>query len=160
MYTLTLIQIRALLVLAQERASFELAAEDLGFLFQRLALWLLWGAAAGSTVLSFPRSAFIVGGLTRIGRGGMKPRICICCGEPIGTSGLSLSRNPNVCASCSSMADGMEDSAAGGMLDGACTETIEVSRAAHQHEEQINMESDSAPPEKPAQVVPSLSPRS
>ena len=40
----------------------------------------------------------------------MNPRICICCGEPIDPQGNVLSRNPNVCASCSSMADGMEDS--------------------------------------------------
>ena len=40
----------------------------------------------------------------------MNPRICRCCGEPIHESGNALSRNPNVCASCSSMADGMEES--------------------------------------------------
>ena len=40
----------------------------------------------------------------------MKPQICICCGEPIAETGHELSRNPNVCASCSSMADGMEES--------------------------------------------------
>jgi hypothetical protein len=40
----------------------------------------------------------------------MKPRICICCGEPIPEPGNALSRNPNVCASCSSLADGMEES--------------------------------------------------
>jgi hypothetical protein len=40
----------------------------------------------------------------------MKPRICVCCGEPIPESGNALSRNPNVCASCSSLADGMEES--------------------------------------------------
>jgi hypothetical protein len=39
----------------------------------------------------------------------MNPRICICCGEPINLQGNVLSRNPNICASCSSMADGMED---------------------------------------------------
>ena len=39
----------------------------------------------------------------------MNPRICICCGEAIHTEGNTLSRNPNICASCSSMADGMED---------------------------------------------------
>ena len=38
----------------------------------------------------------------------MKPRICRCCGEPMSEEGNTLSRNPNVCASCSSMADGME----------------------------------------------------
>jgi hypothetical protein len=40
----------------------------------------------------------------------MNPRICRCCGEPIHEEGNALSRNPNVCASCSSLADGMEDS--------------------------------------------------
>jgi hypothetical protein len=39
----------------------------------------------------------------------MKPRVCICCGESIPEPGNALSRNPNVCASCSSLADGMED---------------------------------------------------
>jgi hypothetical protein len=39
----------------------------------------------------------------------MNPRICRCCGEPIHELGNALSRNPNVCASCSSMADGMEE---------------------------------------------------
>jgi len=37
----------------------------------------------------------------------MKPRICVCCGEPIYDKGNALSRNPNMCASCSSLADGM-----------------------------------------------------
>lgn len=40
----------------------------------------------------------------------MKPRICICCREPMSEKGNALSRNPNVCASCSSLADGMEES--------------------------------------------------
>ncbi len=39
----------------------------------------------------------------------MKPRVCLCCGEFIHEQGNALSRNPNVCASCSSMADGMEE---------------------------------------------------
>lgn len=37
----------------------------------------------------------------------MNPRICICCGEPMPERDHGLSRNPNVCASCSSMADGI-----------------------------------------------------
>ena len=41
----------------------------------------------------------------------MKPRICVCCGEPIVEKGNALSRNPNVCASCSSMVDGMDGTA-------------------------------------------------
>ena len=40
----------------------------------------------------------------------MTPSICICCGEPMAGRGNSLSRNPNICASCSSLADGMEES--------------------------------------------------
>jgi hypothetical protein len=38
----------------------------------------------------------------------MNSRICRCCGEPMPNDGNALSRNPNVCASCSSMADGMD----------------------------------------------------
>ena len=38
----------------------------------------------------------------------MNPRICVCCGEDI-PAGNFMSRNPNICASCSSMADGMEE---------------------------------------------------
>jgi hypothetical protein len=41
---------------------------------------------------------------------GMSPRICRCCGEQIAEQGNQLSRNPNVCASCSSMMDGMDAS--------------------------------------------------
>jgi hypothetical protein len=40
----------------------------------------------------------------------MKPRICMCCGEPLPEGENVLSRNPNVCASCSSMDDGMGES--------------------------------------------------
>jgi hypothetical protein len=40
----------------------------------------------------------------------MNQRICRCCGEPMPEKGNALSRNPNICASCSSMADGMEES--------------------------------------------------
>jgi hypothetical protein len=39
----------------------------------------------------------------------MKPTICICCGEPIADHGNALSRNPNICACCSSLADGMDE---------------------------------------------------
>ncbi len=41
----------------------------------------------------------------------MNPRICQCCGEPMPEKGNVLSRNPNICASCSSLADGMDDAA-------------------------------------------------
>ena len=43
------------------------------------------------------------------GENRMNPRICVCCGEPMVEPGNALSRNPNVCASCSSLADGMEE---------------------------------------------------
>jgi len=39
----------------------------------------------------------------------MRPRVCICCGERMSETGNAFSRNPNMCASCSSMADGMAD---------------------------------------------------
>jgi hypothetical protein len=39
----------------------------------------------------------------------MNSRICRCCGEPMTETGNALSRNPNICASCSSIADGMEE---------------------------------------------------
>jgi len=40
----------------------------------------------------------------------MKPSICICCGERMVEKGNVLSRNPNICASCSSLVDGMDES--------------------------------------------------
>ena len=39
----------------------------------------------------------------------IRPRICICCGEPMVERGNALSRDFNVCASCSSLANGMEE---------------------------------------------------
>jgi hypothetical protein len=33
----------------------------------------------------------------------------MCCGEAIKEKGNSLSRNPNLCACCSSLMDGMDD---------------------------------------------------
>jgi hypothetical protein len=39
----------------------------------------------------------------------MRPFVCICCGEPMSARGNALSRNPNMCASCSSLADGIEE---------------------------------------------------
>ena len=44
----------------------------------------------------------------------MKLRLCLCCGESLAEHGNALSRNPNLCASCSSMADGMTDSSISG----------------------------------------------
>ncbi len=38
----------------------------------------------------------------------MKPRVCMCCGELMPAGGGPLSRNPNICASCSSLLDGLE----------------------------------------------------
>jgi hypothetical protein len=66
---------------------------------------------------------------------GMKPQICICCGEAIAARGQELSRNPNVCASCSSMADGMDESSVASLsenLSGSAPEdyqTLEEPRA-------------------------------
>ena len=39
----------------------------------------------------------------------MNSRICRYCGEPMVERGNVLSRNPKICASCSSMADGLEE---------------------------------------------------
>ena len=41
----------------------------------------------------------------------MRPRVCICCGELMSERGGSLSRNPNICESCSSLADGADEAA-------------------------------------------------
>jgi hypothetical protein len=40
----------------------------------------------------------------------MSARICMCCGEQVGDKGNALSRNPNLCASCSSISDGISES--------------------------------------------------
>lgn len=40
----------------------------------------------------------------------MNRRICRCCGESFAEQGNSLSRNPNICASSSSLTDGMDES--------------------------------------------------
>jgi hypothetical protein len=34
----------------------------------------------------------------------------MCCGEPMAEKGGGLSRYPNICASCSSLSDGMTES--------------------------------------------------
>ena len=44
-------------------------------------------------------------------------RICICCGESIPDKGNGLSRNPNVCSSCSSLMDGMEEASGQGAVE-------------------------------------------
>jgi len=40
----------------------------------------------------------------------MISRTCVCCGDRFSAEVNTLSRNSNICASCSSMADGMEES--------------------------------------------------
>jgi hypothetical protein len=47
----------------------------------------------------------------------MFSRICICCGEAIALAPQALSRNPNVCASCSSLADGMGEAGRAQQVD-------------------------------------------
>ena len=47
----------------------------------------------------------------------MSLRICMCCGEPIAEKGNALFRYPNLCASCSSLSDGMADSAMSSVPD-------------------------------------------
>jgi hypothetical protein len=42
----------------------------------------------------------------------MKPCVCIGCGEAIPETGNASSRNPNLCASCSSLTDGLEEAEA------------------------------------------------
>lgn len=59
---------------------------------------------------AFLRSQFKPWVLTSRAR--MNSFICKCCGERMPEAGNALSRNPNICASCSSMADGMEESSA------------------------------------------------
>ncbi len=39
----------------------------------------------------------------------MRPRVCVCCGELMSERGGALSRNPNICASCSSLLDGIDE---------------------------------------------------
>lgn len=47
----------------------------------------------------------------------MTPSTCICCGEGFSKQANSLSRNPNICASCSSMVDGMDEVSVAGTAD-------------------------------------------
>ena len=47
----------------------------------------------------------------------MNPRICMCCGEPMAEKGDVQSRNPNTCASCSSLSDGMLESSLSSFAD-------------------------------------------
>ena len=68
----------------------------------------------------------------------MNPRVCICCGEPM-VQRNSHSRNPNICASCSSLLDGMEDSPR------ATQESSDLTVDA-EHERQTEIGSESAEP--------------
>ena len=47
----------------------------------------------------------------------MKLRICMCCGEPMPEKGDAHSRNPNICASCSCLADGLPESGMSNFAD-------------------------------------------
>jgi hypothetical protein len=60
----------------------------------------------------------------------MNPRICICCGEPMSEHGGEFSRNPNLCASCSSMMDGMDDAESMSQSECVSPESVEVTSAA------------------------------
>jgi hypothetical protein len=55
----------------------------------------------------------------------MNSRICVCCGEPVSEKGNALSRNPNICASCSSMADGIDDSSVPERTEAAAPDRFE-----------------------------------
>ncbi len=39
----------------------------------------------------------------------MGKHLCICCGESLSETNSNRSRDPNLCASCSSLADGIEE---------------------------------------------------
>ena len=47
----------------------------------------------------------------------MSPRICVCCAEPITGQGESFSSNPNLCASCFKLSEGMSESSPSSILD-------------------------------------------
>lgn len=49
----------------------------------------------------------------------MYPKVCICCGEGISEAGRDFSRNPNLCPSCSSLWDGMDEEGLRGSRVGA-----------------------------------------
>jgi hypothetical protein len=38
----------------------------------------------------------------------MNGPVCVCCGQLIAEKGSALSWNPNICAVCSNLADGLE----------------------------------------------------
>jgi len=39
----------------------------------------------------------------------VKPSVCMCCGEPMTPKSPALSGNPNICASCVSFVDDLDD---------------------------------------------------
>ena len=39
----------------------------------------------------------------------MNARVCVCCGQPLTDKAAVFSRNPNICPSCSSLLDGLDD---------------------------------------------------
>jgi hypothetical protein len=47
----------------------------------------------------------------------MKLRICMYCGEPMAEKGDAHSRDPNTCASCSSLSDGLPESGMSSFAD-------------------------------------------
>ena len=38
----------------------------------------------------------------------MNVPVCVCCGQPIARKASSQRLNPNICAACSDLADGLE----------------------------------------------------
>src|SRR5262249_18353261 len=79
-----------------------------GCLFARRGEFQFESGVRRDWLVRTPELARFFGGrCAEVGVASMNPRICICCGEPMAENNHGLSRNPNVCASCSSMADGM-----------------------------------------------------
>ena len=56
----------------------------------------------------------------------MSIRTCLCCGEPMAEKGNALSLHPNMCASCSSLSDGMPESNMSGFPDFDDKRLVEV----------------------------------
>ena len=83
------------------------------------------GGVLGTVILSFMRSL-----------------VCICCGEAMSTKGNAFSRNPNLCASCSSMEDGMSGSDESDIADPAPPQPEPQCEPAPLLEKQINRGTD------------------
>lgn len=47
----------------------------------------------------------------------MSLRICVCCGDSITVQGYADSGNPNLCASCSNLSEGMSESSPSSLPD-------------------------------------------